>query len=68
MGFTRYYLPDFLVKYRDGHKEIHETKGLLLLLWLSTKLKRQSAQAFCEGQGFRYKQITKGRVAFHGKV
>jgi hypothetical protein len=67
-GFQRNYLPDFLVEYRDGTKEIHETKGLPLLLWLSTKLKSQSAQAFCQTQGFRYKQITKGRGAFYGKV
>jgi hypothetical protein len=68
LGFRRHYLPDFLVEYRDGSREIHETKGLPLLLWLSTKLKRQSAEAFCRAQGFRYKQITKGRGAFYGKV
>jgi len=68
LGFRRHYLPDFLVEYRDGTREIHETKGLPLLLWLSTKLKRQSAEAFCQAQGFRYKQITKGRGAFYGKV
>jgi len=67
-GFTRYYLPDFLIEYQDGHKEIHETKGLPLLLWLSTKLKRISAEEFCRQQGFRYKLITKGRQAFYGKV
>ncbi|MGC8666552.1 MAG: TnsA endonuclease N-terminal domain-containing protein [Chthonomonadales bacterium] len=68
LGFRRHYLPDFLVEYRDGTREIHETKGLPLLLWLSTKLKRQSAEAFCQAHGFRYKQITKGRGAFYGKV
>jgi hypothetical protein len=68
LGFRRNYLPDFLVEYRDGTREIHETKGLPLLLWLSTKLKSQSAQAFCQRQGFRYKQITKGRGAFYKKV
>jgi hypothetical protein len=68
LGLQRNYLPDFLVEYRDGTREIHETKGLPLLLWLSTKLKSQSAQAYCQTQGFRYKQITKGRGAFYGKV
>ena len=68
LRFRRHYLPDFLVEYRNGTREIHETKGLPLLLWLSTKLKRQSAEAFCKTQGFRYKQITKGRSAFYGKV
>ena len=67
-GFRRYYLPDFLVEYRDGTREIHETKGLPLLLWLSTKLKGQSAEAFCRAHGFRYKRITKGSTAFYGKV
>jgi hypothetical protein len=68
LGVRRHYLPDFLVEYRDGTREIHETKGLPLLLWLSTKLKGQSAQAFCATQGWRYKQITKGRAAFYGKM
>jgi hypothetical protein len=68
LGIRRYYMPDFLVEYRDGTKEIHETKGLPLLLWLSTKLKGQSAQDFCAAQGWRYKQITKGRAAFYGKM
>ena len=27
LGFPHNYLPDFLVEYKDGHKEIHETKG-----------------------------------------
>jgi hypothetical protein len=67
-GFTRYYLPDFLVEYQDGHKEIHETKGLPLLFWLSTKLKRISAEEFCQQQGLKYKLITKGRQAFYGKI
>ena len=67
LGFTRHYLPDFLVEYKDGHKEIHETKGLPLLLWLSTKLKGQSAEEFVKQKGWRYKIITKGRQAFYGK-
>ena len=67
-GLVRNYLPDFLVEYKDGSKEIHETKGLPLLLWLSTKLKSQSAQDFCQAYGFRYKVITKGRRAFYEKV
>lgn len=68
LGFTRHYLPDFLVEYQDGHKEIHETKGLPLLLWLSTKLKRKSAEDFCRQEGWRYKLVTKGRRAFYGKI
>lgn len=68
LGFTRHYYPDFLVEYRDGHKEVHETKGLPLLLWLSTKLKRQSAEEFVKQKGWRYKIITKGGQAFYNKV
>lgn len=67
-GFTRHYWPDFLVEYQNGSKEIHETKGLPLLLWLSTKLKGQTADEFCKSQGWKYKTITKGRQAFYGKI
>lgn len=67
LGFTRYYLPDFLVEYTDGHKEIHEGKGLPFLLWLSTKLKRQSAEEFCEYRGWRYKLVVQGKEAFYKK-
>lgn len=67
-GFPHHYLPDFLVVYRDGHKEIHETKGLPLMLWLSTKLKAQAAEAYFAKLGWRYKMITKGRVAFYSKL
>lgn len=68
LGFTRYYLPDFLVEYRDGGKEIHETKGLPLLLWLTTKIKGKTAEEFCKERGWRYKLITKGQQAFYGKI
>lgn len=68
MGLPHRYFPDFLVEYRDGHKELHETKGLPLLLWLSTKLKGESAEEYCKKLGWRYKMITKGREAFYGNV
>ncbi len=68
LGFTRYYLPDFLVEYQDGSKELHETKGLPLLLWVSTKLKGESAEEYCKKQGWKYKRITKGSLAFYGKI
>lgn len=66
--FTRNYLPDFLVELRDGSKEIHETKGLPFMLWVTTKLKRQSAEEFCQVRGWKYKLITKGSQAFYSKV
>ena len=68
LGFTRRYLPDFLVEYRDGGKEIHETKGLPLLLWLTTKIKGKTAEEFCKERGWKYKLITKGQQAFYGKI
>ena len=67
-GIPHYYIPDFLVEYKDEHKEIHETKGLPLLFWLSTKLKREAAEKYFEKLGWRYKMITKGREAFYNKV
>lgn len=68
LGFTRQYWPDFLIEYNDGNKELHETKGLPLLFWLSTKLKSESAEEYCKKQGWKYKRITKGRQAFYGKI
>jgi len=63
--FNKYYNPDFLVEFYDGSKEIHETKGLPLLFWLSTKLKRLSAEEYCRRQGWRYKLITKDKIVFY---
>jgi len=67
-GFTRHYVPDFLIEYQDGSKEIHETKGLPLLLWVSTKLKGESANEFCRRNGWKFKFVTKGREAFYRKL
>lgn len=61
LGIGHKYLPDFLVTYNDGSQQLHETKGLPLLFWLSTKIKRQSAEAYCLEKGWRYKLVTKGR-------
>ncbi|MEK7542055.1 MAG: TnsA endonuclease N-terminal domain-containing protein [Patescibacteria group bacterium] len=68
LGFPHNYLPDFLVEYKDGHKEIHETKGLPLMLWLSTKMKQQAAEQYFEKLGWKYKMITKGKAAFYNKT
>lgn len=67
-GFTKHYLPDFLIEYKDGTKEIHETKGLPLMFWLTTKIKRKTAEELCKEQGWKYKLITKGSQAFYGKI
>ena len=67
-GFTRHCRPDFVGENQDGSKELHETKGLPLLLWASTKLKGESAEEYCKRQGWRYKKITKGSLAFYAKI
>lgn len=59
-GLPRRYLPDFLVTFNDGSRELHETKGLPLMFWLTTKLKRESAEAYCLRLGWKYKMITRG--------
>ena len=68
LGFPHKYFPDFLVEYKDGHKEIHETKGLPFMLWISTKLKQEAAEEYFEKLGWKYKMITKGRAAFYNKI
>lgn len=65
LGFKRDYLPDFLVELKDGSKEIHETKGLPFLLWLSVKVKRQSAERWCQNHGYKYKFITHSFIPFY---
>ena len=59
------YIPDFLVEFNDGSKEIHETKGLPLLFLLSTKLKKISAEEYCRKMGWKYKFITKDKEVFY---
>ncbi len=61
----RNYLPDFLVEFNDGSKEIHETKGLPFLFLLSTKLKKVSAEQYCKKLGWKYKFITKDKEVFY---
>ncbi|MGD9934885.1 MAG: Tn7 transposase TnsA N-terminal domain-containing protein [Dehalococcoidia bacterium] len=58
LGIPRNYHPDFLLTFNDGSQELHETKGLPLMFWLSTKLKRQSAEAYCASRGWKYKMVT----------
>ena len=62
---TRHYLPDFLVEFNDGSKEMHETKGLPLLFWTSTAMKREVAEAYCKERGWKYKLITKDKEVFY---
>lgn len=61
----RHYIPDFLVEFNDGSKEVHETKGLPLLFWTSTALKREVAETYCKERGWKYKLITKDKEIFY---
>ena len=63
--FTKNYIPDFLVEFNDGSKEIHECKGLPLVFWLSTKLKKEFAENYCKSLGYKYKLITKDKEVFY---
>jgi len=59
LGFSHCYHPDFLVTLTNGSKEIHETKGLPLLFWVSTKAKRVTAEEYCRQLGWKYKLVTR---------
>lgn len=61
----RNYIPDFLVEFIDGSREIHETKGLPFLFLLSTKLKKISAEEYCKKLGWKYIFITKDKEVFY---
>jgi hypothetical protein len=61
----KHYIPDFLVEFNDGSKEIHETKGLPFIFLLSTKLKKQFAEDYCKKRGWQYKFITKDKKVFY---
>ncbi len=61
----KHYVPDFIVEFNDGSKEIHETKGLPFLFLLSTKLKKVSAEEYCKKMGWKYKFITKDKEVFY---
>lgn len=57
-GIPRHYLPDFLVTFKNSSQELHETKGLPLLFWNSTKAKRRAAEAYSAERGWKYVIIT----------
>lgn len=57
----RNYVPDFLVTFADGSKELHETKGAGFLFWLETHAKRRAADAWCRKAEMRYRLIENSR-------
>lgn len=58
-----YYLPDFLITFIDGSKEIHETKGTGFLSWMSTHVKREAGDKWCKEHGMVYRFIENSRGA-----
>lgn len=60
---SRNYLPDFLVTFADGSKELHETKGVGFLAWLETHAKRRAADAWCKQRRMVYRFIENSRGA-----
>ncbi|WHZ18018.1 MAG: hypothetical protein OJF55_000167 [Rhodanobacteraceae bacterium] len=59
----RMYLPDFLVTFADGSRELHETKGAGFLAWLETHAKRRAADAWCKQRDMKYRFIENSRGA-----
>jgi hypothetical protein len=65
---THHYHPDFLVEFQDGSKEIHETKGTVFLLWLSTRMKRRAAEDYCHQLGWKYKLVTSDKTVYYSRL
>lgn len=59
----QYYVPDFLITFLDGSKEIHETKGAGFLAWASTHAKRYAGDQWCKARGMKYRFIENSRGA-----
>lgn len=59
IGKVSYYLPDFLVEFKDGSKEIREIKGAHLLKAKDTAKKIDSAREWCRVRGMSYKVISR---------
>lgn len=57
------YLPDFLIIFADGSKELHETKGAGFLAWASTHAKREAGDKWCKEKGMIYRFIENSRGA-----
>lgn len=57
------YLPDFLVTFIDGSKELHETKGAGFLTWVSTHAKREAGDKWCKEREMVYRFIENSRGA-----
>ncbi len=47
-GYKRHYIPDFLLIFQDGHKELWEIKPKIYCEKERTKLKAQAARQYCQ--------------------
>jgi len=56
-GEKHKYEPDFLIEFKDGHKEIHELKGPVWLKDELNKAKYNAAKKWCEERNIIYKLI-----------
>ena len=61
--FPHRYLPDFLITFIDGSKELHETKGAGFLSWASTHAKREAGDKWCKERGMVYRFIENSKGA-----
>lgn len=61
-GFDHKYLPDFLVHYPDGTKELHEVKAKYYLDKNNTKEKVEAGIAYCNIHGLKFRLITEDDI------
>jgi hypothetical protein len=59
-NYKRHYIPDFLITFQDGHKELWELKPQKLTENLKTQLKAVAAKQYCEKNNIQtYRILTK---------
>jgi len=56
-GEQHHYEPDFLIEFKDGHKELHELKGEIWLKDEVNKAKYNAAKKWCEERNVIYRLI-----------
>ena len=61
-GVDKWYYPDIIVTYENGHKELLEIKPTKLLNDRVVKLKQSAAQIYCKEHNIIYKFITETEV------
>jgi len=47
---------------------LHDRLWDMMSIWLSTRIKGKTSEKFCKEQGWKYEMITKGSLAFYGKI